>query len=225
MPTGSGPLPNGGWYIRVVTINTYSNDGEPSNVLSLVMPGGGVPVAPGAPTLTAAQVSSSPISLTWAAGSGGAPTSYTLYAGTSPGGADLGAFPMGTATSISAAAPVGMRIYVRVVATNAVGSATSNEVNFQLSAPAAPGAPTMNVPVVAGRTVTFSWTPPASGNATSYLIEARLSATGPVFATLSATGTSTSVPGVPPGTYYVSVRALNGTGMSAASNQVTAVVP
>ena len=42
--------------------------------------------------------------------------------------------PMGAATSITAIAPVGVRIYVRVVATNAGGSATSNEVHLHRGA-------------------------------------------------------------------------------------------
>ena len=41
-----------------------------------------------------------------------------------------------------------------------------------------------------------------------------------------AAGTTTlSVPNVPPGTYYVRVRAVNGTGKGEPSNEVAVVVP
>jgi hypothetical protein len=225
--SGSGTLPNGVWHIRIVTMSEFSHDGAASNVLSLTLPGGGGPIAPGTPTLTPTQVSSNPITLTWAAGSGGTPTAYTLLAGTAAGASDLGVFPMGTATSVSAVAPVGMRIFVRVVASNGAGSATSNEIDFVVGAPTPPGTPTMNAPVVAGQTVTLSWSAPTSGGApTSYTVEARLSPAGPVVAILSGIGATTlSVPNVPAGTYHVSVTAVNAAGPGAASNQVIVVVP
>jgi hypothetical protein len=87
---------------------------------------------PGAPQLFATQVTANPVTLTWAAGPGGAPSQYVIVAGTTPGAADLGTFPMGLATAVTANAPVGVPIFVRVVAQNAVGSAASNQINFSL---------------------------------------------------------------------------------------------
>ena len=98
---------------------------------------GPAPVAlPGTPSLSPAQVAANPVTLSWSPGAGGTPSSYTVYAGTSPGASNLAVAPMGGATSITAVAPVGTPIYVRVVATNAAGSATSNEVQFTVAAPA-----------------------------------------------------------------------------------------
>ena len=51
---------------------------------------------------------------------------------------NLAVASMGMSQSISAMAPVGVTIYVRVVASNAAGSATSNEVAFAVTAPAVP---------------------------------------------------------------------------------------
>jgi hypothetical protein len=53
---------------------------------------------------------------------------------------------------------------------------------------------------------------------------ARLSPASAVIATLPVAGTSVSV-GAPPGTYFVTVVAMNGVGSSAESNHVTVVVP
>jgi hypothetical protein len=131
---------------------------------------------------------------------------------------------MGGATSISAAAPLGFRIYVRVVAANAAGQATSNEINFLLMPPVAPGPPVLAEPSVSGRVVTLSWTPPASGGTpTGYVVRARRTRGGPVIATLPVPGTTLTVP-APPGTYFVDVAGVNGAGMGAASNEVTVVV-
>ena len=112
------------------------------------------PTSPGAPTLRLTQ-SSNPVSLAWSPGSGGTPTNYTIYAGTSPGASNLAVASMGMSQSISAMAPVGVTIYVRVVASNAAGSATSNEVAFAVTAPAAPGAPTLSPASVNGGVVSL----------------------------------------------------------------------
>lgn len=82
----------------------------------------------------------------------------------------------------------------------------------------------MNAAQVSGSTVTLSWTPGGGGAATSYALTARLP-NGVMLGPVPFTATSASFAGVPPGTYVVSVVALNAGGTSAASNQVTVVVP
>jgi hypothetical protein len=78
---------------------------------------------------------------------------------------------------------------------------------------------------VNGGNVTFDWNPPTSGeNPMSYRLEASLTPGGVVIATLDVATTSLFVPNVPPGTYYARVRAVNGIGMSAPSNEVVAAV-
>lgn len=223
MPVGSagahsGQLASGTYYMRVMSRDSRGTLSAPSETRRVDV---ALPTPPGAPALVAAQVASNPIQLTWSPGPGGSPTSYTVYAGTSPGASNLAVAPVGLATSISANAPAGMRIYVRVIAANAAGSATSNEVSFTL---AAPPAPVMSpASVGANRTVTMRWS--GVSNASSYTVLARLPGSPAVVASLPVAGGTTVSVAAPPGTYVVSVVAHNGQGTSAESNQVTVVVP
>ena len=148
-----------------------------------------------------------------------------LVAGTGPGLSNLGSFPMGLATAVEADVPLNVPIFARIVASNGVGSAVSNEVNVILGGAGGtpPGTPTMAPPVVAGNTVTLSWS--SGGGAATYTILARLPGSGTVIASLPGlSGTAVSVPGVPPGTYIVSVYATSAAGPSGESAPVTVVV-
>jgi hypothetical protein len=211
-------------YIRVTAHNAAG--AATSNEITVQI--GGAVTPPGPPVLTAAQVTTNPVTLAWAAGAGGAPTSYTLYAGTAPGTSNLGVFPMGVGTSISAVAPEGVRIYVRVVAANGAGQAISNEISFQVGGGSVPGPPTLHPPVVNrinGNNVSLSWSAPSSGGApTSYVLIARLEPAGPAVAVLPVVGTSFSTV-APSGTYLVTVVGVNPAGQGAESNQVTVDVP
>lgn len=81
---------------------------------------------------------------------------------------------------------------------------------------------------ISGSRVTFSWTPSSSPPMTTlYLMEA---GSAPGLADIVASldvglQTSLTANGVPPGTYYVRVRAANYAGLSAPSNEVTVHVP
>ena len=85
-----------------------------------------------------------------------------------------------------------------------------------------------NQPVLnSGTTVTLSWTPTAIGFPTSYIIEASSAPGGPANLANFNTGnasTTLEVPGVPAGTYYVRVRAVDASGPGAPSNEVQLVV-
>jgi hypothetical protein len=222
--TYSGVVASGTYYFRAVSLERIGARIAASAAV-LVTVGPLPPTPPGPPALSLAQVAANPVVLNWSPGPGGPPTNYTLYAGTSPGASNLAVAPVGTATSISAVAPVGTPIYVRVVATNAGGSATSNEVSFTVAPPVVPGPPTLAPAAVSGSIVTLSWSPPTSGTAPAgYTILARLPGSPAVVASLPVTGTSVTVPAAR-GTYVVSVVAFNGAGASAESNQVTVVVP
>jgi hypothetical protein len=174
--------------------------------------------------LTPTQVTTNPVTLSWTPGPGGAPTGYTVVAGTASGASNLGMFPMGGVTSISAVAPEGIPIYVRVVASNAGGQATSHEINFQIGGGSVPGVPMLRAPDITGSTVSLSWTAPGSGGAAaSYVLLARAPG-GPLVAVLPVSGTSFSTV-APPGTYLVTVVAVNGAGQGPESNQITVRVP
>jgi hypothetical protein len=131
---------------------------------------------------------------------------------------DLGFFSMGLATSVTAVAPVGAPIFARVAANSDGGSSLSNEVSFTV---ALPRAPTMNAPLVAGSTVTLSWT----GEAASYFVLARLSPAGQVVGSLPVSASTVTVSGVGAGTYYVTVVGVSGGSTSAESNQQLVRVP
>jgi len=184
---------------------------------------------PTAPTNFQASVAGNTVSMSWGAPSGGAPpTSYTLLARTS-GGATLAAVPLGLAFSYTTPAPNGVYV-VSVAATNASGNGPeSNAVTLTVPASVAPpGAPTGLGATVAGSTVTFDWSAPATGGApTGYTLVAGLT---PGFVSsiaalpLSPSSTSAAVPNVPAGTFYVRLLAQNSGGSSALSNEVQVVV-
>ena len=94
----------------------------------------------------------------------------------------------------------------------------------RLGVATAPEAPTTLTSTVAGRQVTLDWT--AVGGGVDYQIEV---GSAPGHANLGVIRTGGSRPfvveGVPPGTYYVSVRAINYVGYSAPSNERIIVVP
>lgn len=185
---------------------------------------------PSAPTNLQASANGNALSMSWGAPtSGAAPTSYTLMARATAGGAVLGTLPLGNVTAFAAAAPNGV-FALSVTATNAAGTGPeSNSVSVTLpSVPAPPGAPTSLTATVFGSTATFTWAAPATGGPVgNYAIIAGLT---PGFAVplgslpLPAGSTTTTIPGIPPGTYYLRVLAQNAGGSSASSNEVAITV-
>ncbi|MEZ5419473.1 MAG: fibronectin type III domain-containing protein [Vicinamibacterales bacterium] len=213
----SGALPSGRYYFRVSSAAATGAQSAPSAPRMVDV---NLPQAPGAPVLTVTQPTPSQVALAWTPGPGGAPLGYTLYVGSTPGGSDLGVFPVGLTTSLVGPALPGT-FYVRVVASNAAGSAASNDVRVPVEAP---GTPTMHVPGVHDGVVTLSWSPGATGGIpTGYLLRVRVPG-GALLMSAPVSGTSLTAP-APPGTYHVSVVAVGALGMSAESNSVTVVVP
>jgi YVTN family beta-propeller protein len=199
--------------------------------VALAVRGGFTPQTglPGAPTNFRATASGNIVNLFWGPPtSGGAPVSYTLVARTATGG-PITTIPLGPATTFSAAAPNGTYA-LSVTATNASGTGPESA-SVTLSVPAVappPGAPTNLAATVAGDTATFTWSAPSSGGAPNgYTLVAGLT---PGFTAviaslpLAAAPTSSAIPGVPPGTYYVRILAQNAGGTSAASNEVVLTV-
>lgn len=205
------------------------NDSSVLGFVAVVQDEASGPSPPGPPTGLSAVVSGSSVMLSWLApGTGSAPTTYVIEAGTAPALADLGSATTGNAvTSFSVGSVPNGTYFVRVRASNAAGvSGPSNEVTIVVG-PSAPGPPVGLTANFNATSVALSWGMPASGGTpTTFVIEA---GTGPTLADLARfstghLGTSFVAGGVPPGTYYVRVRAANSAGTSAPSNEVVLVV-
>jgi hypothetical protein len=187
---------------------------------------------PGAPTGLTASSSGSSVTLGWRAPTSGfAPDTYIIEAGLASGLADLGNFSTGTTeTTFSATGVRQGTYYVRVRAGNAAGtSEASNEAILMVGGgcTTAPGAPGSLVVVsVSGGAVVLAWNA-ASGNPTSYVVEAgsRPGGTNLANSDLGSPATSLTATGVGPGTYYVRIRAKNPCGLSSASNEIILSVP
>ena len=199
--------------------------GDTNNVADVFV-GTGSP--PGAPSNLTYLLAGSNASLTWTAPTtGGAVTGYVIEVGSSPGQSDIGSVTTGLATTF--ASPIGPGIYfVRVRAANSAGAGVaSNEVVLAVAGGALPGAPTGLAYFVSGSTVTLFWSAPTSGGgATGYVIEAGSSSGGVDLARFGtgSTATSFTATGVPTGTYFVRVRAMNGAGQGPPSNEVVVIV-
>ena len=122
--------------------------------------------------------------------------------------------------------PVGMwQARLRAVTAGGLGPASPVVEVTASVCQAAPGPPTGFSVLATRRVLTLQWTPPAIGSAAEYLIEA---GAGPGLANLVRLGTGGSAPSwqsaVPPGAYYLRMRARNSCGESAPSNEVLVVV-
>jgi hypothetical protein len=109
-------------------------------------------------------------------------------------------------------------------ATNTSYVATFRDVTPGCSA--APGAPGNLAGTVAPSSVTLTWSAPTSGDPpASYVVEAGMSP-GATAGTRDTGSTATTATfAVPPGQYYVRVRATNECGLSGASNEIALTVP
>jgi hypothetical protein len=195
-------------------------------------------VVPQPPTNLTARLEASLVTLQWSLGTGDhaplvappppggtAATSHIVLASLTPGGAPIAQIDTGSAeTTFSIAAPLGT-FYVRVQATNGFGtSLPSAEVRVDV-APQPPSPPLATMATVSGRTVHIEWqAPPLGWPATGYVLEA---GTGPGLTdigTLPVGGLSFDAP-VPPGRYYVRIRAVNAQGASIPGDEVVLDVP
>lgn len=173
---------------------------------------------PEAPTLVASSIDNTVFASWTPSPTGPAATSYTLFAGSAPGLANLAAIPMQRATSFTATAPTGL-YYLTVVARNGYGvSPASNEVPVQLGCLAPPPAPGTLTFLKGGSTVALRWGSALS--ASSYAIEAGQAPGSANLGAIPVRNTTTFTTPAPLGTYYVRVRAVNRCGVSGPSNEV-----
>lgn len=173
---------------------------------------------PGTPTLSATSFGNT-VTVSWTPDAArGAPSSYTLYAGSAPGVYNLAAIPLRGTTSFTANVATGL-YYLTIVARNGYGtSAPSNEVAVQSGCVAPPLAPTGIGYTKFGAVVSIAWN--AAATATSYQLEA---GTVPGTANLGAIpfgNVTRFTTGAPLGLYYVRVRAANACGAGPASSEI-----
>ena len=169
----------------------------------------------------------STVTMTWSpAPGGGAPTSYSLEASLTPGGAAIVVFPT-TATSLTVPNVPGGTYFVRVIGVNAEGAGPpSNERTVVVGGACQqpPGAPGTLVASPPGPSVTLTWSPPTGGcPATGFVLRAgfapgQVAFPLPMGANTSFSGTAAA------GTYFVSVVAVNASGAGPPSNEVPVTI-
>ena len=215
--------PPGRFYLRVRAINAAgAGPPSPETVLGL----GGGAMQPDVPRFAQAWMLGARLFMQWERHQyGGAPSHYLVEAGTAPGARNIGTIPVNVPAFTFDGVPPGT-YFLRVRAVSAAGiSEPSNEVMVVAGgAPSPPGVPFAVGAVVSGGSGTITWSKPA-GPVTGYVLEAGTE-TGLSNAARVALGPQTSVgfSNIPPGRYYVRVRALNPLGTGLASEEVTVVV-
>jgi len=146
------------------------------------------------------------------------PTNYVLEAGTAEGMSDVLTVSLGNVTTFRTDVPGGT-YYVRLRAANDYGDSDPTP-DVVLAPPGVPNAPTTLVHSRVNGNVNLRWNAPGGPAPTGYLIEAGSAPGLSDLARLQVGSVTQFSAPVPPGTYYVRVRALNGRGPGLPSNEV-----
>ncbi|MGD9903853.1 MAG: hypothetical protein AB7U83_10310 [Vicinamibacterales bacterium] len=221
LTTFSINAPQGIYYLRVFARNAQGLSAA-SNVVGVTVSSTLAPPAP--PTGLVATSSGS--SVTFSVGLPAGPlTGLVVAAGVGPGQTQA-VVPVPVASQVTLPnAPTGT-FFARMHAIGPGGpSGASNEVQVTVAPSTCipPAAPTVSA-TATGSTVSVSWG--AVAGAAGYQLAAYVSPSGPPLhaQNLPASSTSVAYPGIPAGTYYVGVTAVNPCGGSAASALVPVVV-
>ena len=208
----SGALPRGTYYARVQAGNMLGVGPATQDVAFEI----GARLS--APSGLSASRSGGNAVFTWNPPAGATPAAYVLEAGTRTGASDVGSLVIGAATSFSTQAPPG-QYYVRVRALDAAGEASDPSNEAVLPGVNAPGAPKSLASSVSGGVVTLTWRAPTSGGPTSYVLEAGTASGLSNLAVVNVGNVTSFAAPVPPGTFYVRLRAVNAAGAGPASNE------
>lgn len=214
-PVVSVTMPTGSFYVRVRAANG-AHSSAPSNEILLHV---NVAVPPSAPRAVVGLVTGSTVTLAWTnTYEGGAPASLLLTIA----GPTTGSVPLVLSDSVSARDVSPGTYVVSLSAVNGAGvSPPSNAVALTVTCSGPPFVPTGVVVYNAGRTVFVEWAPGPGGPApTSY----RLHVSGTWTGTIATTGRAMSRAAAP-GSYTLSVQAVNACGVSGGTAPYTVVVP
>lgn len=219
-------VPPGTYYVRIRAVSA-GGIGPASDEVELVVGANGCAARPEPPMDLEAVVNGGLVTITWDESLSPGVSGYRVAANVFGQSSSFSTFvPAGT-TSFSAPAPRGVFV-VRVRAVGACGvSAASNEVVLGVGgAELPPGAPEDFEADVNGRAVTFTWKAPLTGGpAGAYVLEAGSGPGQSDIARVPVNGTTLAAPNVPPGTYFVRVRAVNNVGSGDASAELQVIVP
>lgn len=189
-----------------------------------------VKFATAAPTLRpplnlfASAIVGNTVTLSWTAPANSiAPTGYVIEGGVGQGDVLASLQTGSTAPTFTFGAPTGA-FYVRVHSVaGGQRSAASNEVRIFVNVAAPPSAPVNLIGSANGSVLALAWTNTAAGGTpTSLILDVSGSFNGSLGLPVSET---VAVPGVPTGTYTLSLRAANNAGSSGPSNAVTLTFP
>jgi hypothetical protein len=219
-------VPPGSYYMRLRSVSA-GGVSVPSDELLLVVGPIGCSGPPEPPADLEVTVNGSTVLLTWGESPTPGVTGYRIIAGPWPLGLGFSTTVSASTTSLAVPAPNGVFV-VRIVALGPCGaSVPSNPVVLGVGgALMPPGEPLDFIAEVIGNTVAFSWAAPVTGGAAAgYVLEA---GSGPGLSDIARfplAATSAAAAGVPPGTYFVRVVAVNAVGAGQPSAELQVVVP
>ncbi len=223
LPTGSTAAsfsfnaPTGAFYVRVRAVRGGQRS-QASNEIHILV---NVPQPPSAPSGLLGLADGSNLALSWkTASTGGAPTSFLLDVS----GALTLSVPLAARETLAfTGVPDGTYTFA-VRAVNSTGTSTPSlpvTLTFPSACPGPPQAPQNFAVAKAGSQLTVSWDPSGAGPAvSSYLLKV----TGAMTLSLPLGGRSIGG-GVPPGTYNLSVLAVNPCGSGAETAVQSVTVP
>lgn len=221
--SGLGP---GTYYFRMRSQNGLGVSAA-TEEQAFVVGASGCSAPPAPPPDLSAAVAGASVSLSWRASPQSIVSGYRLVIGTTSGGRELGVADVGLVTTFVAGAPTGA-YFLRVFGVNAWGTgAPSAESVVVVGNPVVPPVAPYGLAVAkAGGILTFSWAAPSIGTGPfSYRLEAGSAPGLSNLATVPVGATTFSAAGVPPGLYYVRVRAVGVGGVGPVSNELVVTMP
>jgi len=180
--------------------------------------GGGGPQPPATPAGVVATAGNQQVSLTWTASSGA--SSYNVKRATTSGGPYTKVATATSANDTDTGLTNGTAYFYVVSAVNSAGE-SANSAEVSATPTGAPAVPTGLIATAGNQQVSLRWNP--SSGAASYKVKRGTASGGPYTTVATPTTTGATDTGLTNGTaYYYVVTAVNASGESGNSNQVSA---